>query len=238
MSQEMAVFSMRLSLQLASNTGLDIDMSPQQDRSADRLIAGFDRMLRTVAGVTHARRPRPDAPLAEADLSEEERANSAALMRVNHVGEVCAQALYQGQALTARDPQNRAALEKAALEEQDHLAWSAERIRELDGRPSLLNPLWYAGALAIGTASGLLGDRWNLAFLAETEHQVEEHLAAHLEKISPADVRTRAMVDKMRIEEGQHRDTAIALGGAEMPYPAKMVMRLFAKVMTTVSYRL
>lgn len=158
-------------------------------------------------------------------------------MRINHVGEVCAQALYQGQALTARDPAIRVRLEKAAREEQDHLSWSSERIRDLGGRPSLLNPLWYSGALAIGTASGLLGDRWNLAFLAETERQVEEHLGGHLDKISPADVRTLAVVDRMRIEEGQHRDTAIALGGAELPDPVKAVMRLFAKVMTTVSYR-
>jgi len=203
----------------------------------DRAITGFDRALRTIAGSQSSSRPSPANEQRESELTPAERAHSAALMRINHVGEVCAQALYQGQALTARDPAIRSQLEKAAKEEQDHLSWSSERIRDLGGRPSLLNPLWYAGALAIGTASGLLGDRWNLAFLAETEHQVEEHLAGHLGKISPADVRTLAVVDRMRIEEGQHRDTAIALGGAEMPYPAKLFMRLFAKVMTTVSYR-
>ena len=203
----------------------------------DRAITEFDRALRTITGSQSSSRSSPANGQREGELTPAERAHSAALMRINHVGEVCAQALYQGQALTARDPAIRAQLQKAAREEQDHLAWSGERIRDLGGRPSLLNPLWYAGALAMGTASGLLGDRWNLAFLAETEHQVEEHLAGHLGKISPEDARTLAVVDRMRIEEGQHRETALALGGAEMPYPVKVVMRLFAKVMTTVSYR-
>lgn len=204
----------------------------------DRAIGELDRALRTVAGAHSAARPSPAQGLPESELSEPERTHAAALMRVNHVGEVCAQALYQGQALTARDSRTREALERAATEEQDHLSWSAERIRELGGRPSLLNPLWYAGALAVGTASGLLGDRWNLGFLAETERQVEAHLAGHLEKLSPGDARTFAVVDKMRIEEGRHRDTAIALGGAELPYPMKKAMRLLAKVMTTVAYRI
>jgi len=203
----------------------------------DRAINEFDRALRTVSGVHAALRPSPAKALAESELSQAERDHSAALMRVNHVGEVCAQALYQGQALTARDPGNRRALEKAAAEEQDHLAWSADRIHELGGRPSLLNPVWYAGSLAMGVAAGVLGDRWNLAFLAETERQVEEHLAGHLEQLSPADERTRAVVRQMAVEEGQHRNTAIALGAAEMPAPAKGLMRLLAKVMTTVAYR-
>src|SRR6185369_16753234 len=175
----------------------------------DRAITGFDRALRTIAGSQSSSRPSPANEQRESELTPAERAHSAALMRINHVGEVCAQALYQGQALTARDPAIRSQLEQAAKEEQDHLAWSGERIRDLGGRPSLLNPLWYAGALAMGTASGLLGDRWNLAFLAETEHQVEEHLAGHLGKISPEDARTLAVVDRMRIEEGQHRETAL-----------------------------
>ena len=165
------------------------------------------------------------------------RADAAALMRVNHVGEICAQALYQGQALTARDAGARDALEQASREEQDHLAWSAERIRELGGRPSLLNPLWYAGSLAIGAVAGALGDRWNLAFLAETERQVEEHLSGHLSKLPAADGRTRAVVEAMRSDEAKHRDTAIALGAAELPAPAKAAMRLAAKIMTTVAYR-
>ena len=204
----------------------------------DRAIMEFDRTLRTLGGVhSPARRSLADA-LPESELSPAERAHSAALMRVNHVGEVCAQALYQGQALTARDPENRRALEKAAKEEQDHLAWSAERIRELGGRPSLLNPVWYAGALAMGAAAGVLGDRWNLAFLAETERQVEEHLVGHLGQLSPADGRTRALVEQMAVEEGQHRATAMSLGAAEMPAPAKGLMRVLAKVMTAVAYRI
>lgn len=204
----------------------------------DNAISAFDRGLRTLSGVHAARRTSPADSLPEAGLTQGERDHAAALMRVNHVGEVCAQALYQGQALTARDPGNRRALERAALEEQDHLAWSEARIRELGGRPSLLNPLWFAGSLAMGVAAGALGDRWNLAFLAETERQVEEHLAGHLGQLSPADARTRAVVSQMALEEGRHRDTAIALGAAEMPDPARCLMRALAKVMTTVAYRL
>jgi ubiquinone biosynthesis monooxygenase Coq7 len=158
-------------------------------------------------------------------------------MRVNHVGEVCAQALYQGQAITARNASARAELERAAREEEDHLAWSGSRIRELGGRPSLLNPLWYAGSLAMGVAAGALGDKWNLAFLAETERQVEEHLSGHLETLPPADHRTRAVVAAMRADEARHRDTALALGAAEFPQPIRTAMRLAARVMTTVAYR-
>ena len=158
-------------------------------------------------------------------------------MRVNHVGEVCAQALYQGQALTARDPGNRSALEHAALEEQDHLVWSAERIEELGGRASLLNPLWYGGALALGTAAGMCGDRWSLAFLAETEHQVEEHLSGHLQRLRADDRRTRAVIRAMRDDEARHRDSALALGAAELPEPVKLGMRAMAKVMTAIAYR-
>jgi ubiquinone biosynthesis monooxygenase Coq7 len=139
--------------------------------------------------------------------------------------------------MTARDPQARAALEQAAREEQDHLAWSAERIRELDGRTSLLNPLWYAGSFAMGVAAGALGDRWNLAFLAETERQVEEHLSGHLDRLPAEDRRTRAVVEAMRADEARHRDTATRLGAAELPAPVKLAMRLASKVMTTLSYR-
>ena len=176
--------------------------------------------------------------MVEDDLDPSERAHSAALMRVNHVGEVCAQALYQGQALTARALENRQALEKAALEEQDHLVWSAERIEELGGRTSLLNPLWYAGAFALGAAAGALGDRWNLAFLAETERQVEAHLAGHLERLSPEDRKTRSIVEAMRQDEARHRESAIALGAAELPEPVRLGMRAIAKVMTNVAYRI
>jgi len=159
-------------------------------------------------------------------------------MRVNHVGEVCAQALYQGQALTARDPRARATLEQAAKEEEDHLAWSAERIRELHGRPSLLNPLWYAGAFAIGSLAGAIGERWNLGFLAETERQVEQHLSGHLEELPQQDQRTRVLVEAMRRDEAKHRDTAMRLGAAELPAPARLAMRLASRVMTTIAYRI
>jgi ubiquinone biosynthesis monooxygenase Coq7 len=205
--------------------------------SIDRLIGEFDRALRAVAGVAQASRPSPAEGLPEITIGEEERAHAAALMRVNHVGEVCAQALYQGQALTARDPATRQALDGAAREEEDHLAWSAERIRELNGRLSLLNPLWYAGAFAIGAAAGLLGDRWNFAFLAETERQVEEHLARHLEALPLEDERTRAVVEAMRADEARHRQTALGLGAAELPEPVRRAMRLASKVMTSVAYR-
>ncbi len=203
----------------------------------DRLISEFDRALRAIAGIANAARSSPAQEKPEAELDAKDRAHAAALMRVNHVGEICAQALYQGQALTARDAHARAALEQAAQEEQDHLAWSAERIRELGGRPSLLNPLWYAGSLAIGAFAGALGDRWNLAFLAETERQVEEHLAGHLEVLHPDDLRTRELVAAMRADEARHRETALGLGAAELPEPVKLAMRLASKLMTAVSYR-
>jgi 3-demethoxyubiquinol 3-hydroxylase len=203
----------------------------------DRLILEFDRALRAVAGVVQASRPSPAQQVPETPVGDEQRVHAAALMRVNHVGEVCAQALYQGQALTARQPAAREALERAAREEEDHLAWSAERIRELGGRPSLLNPLWYAGSFAIGALAGALGDKWNLAFLAETERQVEEHLSGHLESLPQEDQRTRAVVEAMRADEARHRASAVELGAAELPEPVRRAMRLASKVMTTVAYR-
>jgi ubiquinone biosynthesis monooxygenase Coq7 len=203
----------------------------------DGFIAEFDRALRAIAGVVQASRPYPAEVVPENPVGEDERAHAAALMRVNHVGEVCAQALYQGQALTARDPAARRALDEAAREEEDHLAWSAERIRELGGRPSLLNPLWYAGSFALGALAGALGDKWNLAFLAETERQVEAHLAGHLEALPRDDTRTRAVVEAMRADEARHRASALELGAAELPEPVKRAMRLASKVMTTVAYR-
>ena len=203
----------------------------------DALILEFDRALRTVAGVHRAERAFPAAGVPEGALDAVARAEAAALMRVNHVGEVCAQALYQGQALTAREPRNRRALAQAALEEQDHLVWSAARIEELGGRTSLLNPLWYGGALALGAVAGALGDRWSLAFLAETECQVEEHLAGHLERLPAEDRRTRAVVGAMRDDEARHRGSAISLGAAELPGPVKQCMRAMAKVMTTIAFR-
>jgi ubiquinone biosynthesis monooxygenase Coq7 len=205
--------------------------------AVDPLIAEFDRALRAVAGVHHAERPNPSAGLPEAELSAESRDEAAALMRVNHVGEVCAQALYQGQALTARNAETRESLREAAQEEADHLAWSADRVRELGGRLSLLNPVWYAGSLALGIGAGLLGDRWNLAFLAETERQVEAHLQGHLQRLAAEDERTRAIVETMRDDEARHRETALGLGAAELPSAVRLAMRGMAKVMTTLAYR-
>jgi 3-demethoxyubiquinol 3-hydroxylase len=204
---------------------------------ADTLIAVFDSGLRACALVTRAQRPSPAGRIAEGDLIAGARREAAALMRVNHAGEVCAQALYAGQALTARSERVRSAMAEAAREEEDHLAWSAQRIRELGGRPSLLNPLWYAGSLAIGAAAGALGDRWNLAFLAETERQVEQHLDGHLSRLPVADARTRAVVEAMRADEARHRQTALGLGAAQLPAPVELAMRMASKVMTTVSHR-
>jgi len=205
--------------------------------SIDALIGGFDRALRTVAGVTSGKRERPDIGLSEADMSPTDRAHAAALMRVNHVGEVCAQALYQGQSLTARGAGISASLRAAADEEADHLAWCAGRIRELGGSPSLLNPAWYAGALALGAIAGAAGDRWNLAFLAETEQQVERHLESHLARLPEGDAKSRAIVSQMRDDEARHRRTALDLGAAELPAALKTAMQVAARAMTTLSYR-
>lgn len=202
----------------------------------DSLIAEFDRALRTVAGEPPSQRASPADVVAEAPLDESLRRRAAALMRVNHCGEVCAQALYQGQALASGDSGIQAALRRAASEEVDHLAWSAQRIRELGGRTSLLNPLWYAGALVLGLAAGKLGDRWNLGFLAETERQVEDHLQGHLERLGERDAKTRAVIEVMQREEAGHRRTAETLGARELPWPVGQGMRWAAKVMTTASY--
>ena len=203
----------------------------------DRLIAGLDAALRTVSGVHRARRVSPAEGIADSAPDADQRPHAAALMRVNHAGEVCAQALYLGQALTARDSRNRASLEQAAREEEDHLAWSAARVHELGGHLSLLNPLWYAGSLVIGAVAGALGDRWSLAFLAETERQVEAHLTGHLAELSPEDGRSRAVIEAMRADEAMHRESAIALGAADLPEPVKLGMRAMARVMTTIAHR-
>jgi ubiquinone biosynthesis monooxygenase Coq7 len=203
----------------------------------DRALMELDKALRTLWAPARAARQNPAAAIADGALSEAQKRHSAALMRVNHAGEVCAQALYAGQSLTARSATARRALEQAAREEEDHLAWSAQRISELGGSTSLLNPLWYAGSLAIGAVAGALGDRWNLGFLAETEGQVEKHLEGHLRRMSPGDARTRAVVEAMRADEARHRASANALGAAKLPAPIKSAMRLASKLMTTASYR-
>ncbi|SFN39020.1 ubiquinone biosynthesis monooxygenase Coq7 [Formivibrio citricus] len=205
--------------------------------SFDDLIVGFDTALRTLAAKPVSQRPHPDAGMEDTELSEEEKAHAAGLMRVNHSGEVCAQALYQGQALTARDPAARDALRQAAREEVEHLAWTERRVHELGGRTSLLNPLWYAGSLALGVVAGLAGDKWNLGFLAETEEQVGAHLQLHLQGLPEHDAKSRAIVEQMYRDEMQHACLAKELGGAELPFPLQVLMRNASKVMTSTSYR-
>jgi ubiquinone biosynthesis monooxygenase Coq7 len=206
--------------------------------SPDQLISEFDRALRTVLAPARSVRPVPGSALPEADLDAGQKRHVAGLMRVNHCGEICAQALYQGQALTSRDPAIREALRGAADEETEHLAWTEQRIAELGGRKSLLNPLWYLGSLTLGLAAGALGDKWNLGFLAETERQVEAHLDGHLLSLPDGDGRSRAIVDQMRLDEIQHAETAIQYGAAELPSAVKKAMKMAAKVMTGAAYRI
>ena len=201
------------------------------------LIAGFDRALRTLSGVATSARPRPGEDLPDAQLAPEAKRHAAGLMRVNHTGEICAQALYAGQALVSRDPELRAKFAQAAREEEDHLAWTASRLAELSDRPSLLNPLWYAGSFAIGVAAGLAGDRTNASFVVETERQVEEHLTGHVERLPDEDAKSRAIVEQMRDDEAQHGAMALAAGGSPLPYPVRVAMRAAADVMRAVAYR-
>lgn len=202
----------------------------------DHMIVEFDKGLRTLFSQAHSARPHPDADVAEASMGEAERNQAVALMRVNHSGEICAQALYQGQALTARDPAVQQTLQRAAQEETEHLAWTARRVHELGGHLSLLNPFWYSGSLAIGAIAGLLGDKWNLGFLAETERQVGNHLQSHLDQLPLQDEKSRAIVAQMYADEVAHADMATTLGGAELPAPVQLAMKLNSKVMTSTSY--
>lgn len=201
------------------------------------LIVGFDRALRTLAGTAQASRPVPGAMLPEGELSPDERRHAAGLMRVNHTGEVCAQALYSAQALVTRDPDIGARFALAAREEEDHLAWTQQRLDELSSRPSLFNPLWYAGSFAIGALAGLAGDRVNLGFVVETERQVEEHLNSHLDRLPPQDERSRAIVGAMREDEARHADMAEAAGALPLPRPVRDLMHAAAGVMKAVAYR-
>ena len=203
----------------------------------DQLIIGFDKALRTVFANAHTVRPVPGDAQPEAELSDEERRNAAALMRVNHCGEICAQALYQGQALMSKDEGIKRALEGAAHEETEHLAWTERRIAELGGRKSLLNPLWYGSSLAIGMIAARFGDGVNLGFLAETERQVEAHLKSHLERLPAQDLRSREIVAQMKVDEVAHAETALELGAVELPAPVKAAMKATSKVMTGVAYR-
>ncbi|MDO8419004.1 MAG: 2-polyprenyl-3-methyl-6-methoxy-1,4-benzoquinone monooxygenase [Rubrivivax sp.] len=204
----------------------------------DRLLVSVDNALRTVSGAVHAARPNPAGRLPDADLGAEERRLAGALMRVNHVGEVCAQALYQAQALTAGTDALQQEMAQAAREETDHLAWTQQRLAELGDRVSLLNPLWYAGAFGIGLLAGRLGDRVSLGFVVETERQVEAHLAGHLSRLPESDTRSRAIVEAMKDDERRHADHALAAGGMELPAPVRWLMRGAAKVMTVTAHRI
>ena len=202
----------------------------------DNLIAGFDKALRVIAGVATATRPNPGAHCADATLSPAEQRRSAGLMRVNHVGEVCAQALYDAQARFAGTDALRIQFEQAGRQEEDHLAWTAERLAELGSRPSLLNPLWYAGAYAMGALAARLGDARSLGFVVETERQVEAHLEGHLMALPVHDVKSRAIVEQMCQDEAAHGAAARALGAAELPAPTRTAMMAVSKVMTVTAY--
>lgn len=204
----------------------------------DRLVVSLDRSLRALFGSYAAGRSTPSAPDAGATLSEDERRLSGALMRVNHVGEICAQALYQSQALVCKDEKLRRHFEHAAQEEIDHLAWTRDRLQQLNSHTSYLNPLWYGGAFALGTLAGLAGDRLSLGFVVETERQVEQHLASHLDRLPEADTASRAVVQQMKVDEARHADEAEAAGALKLPAPVKGLMRLAARVMTGTAHYL
>lgn len=203
----------------------------------DQFIVQSDHALRTIFGKpTITERENPSKDIDDNPLSETERKLSASLMRVNHSGEVSAQALYQGQALTARLDEVRQSMERAAEEENDHLVWTEQRLAELASNKSILNPIWYGGSFAIGAIAGLLGDKWSLGFVAETEHQVIHHLENHLQKLPPNDARSEAVLQQMKIDEAHHATLALEGGGAELPWPVKKLMGAMSKVMTTSAY--
>jgi ubiquinone biosynthesis monooxygenase Coq7 len=202
----------------------------------DRLINTFDTALRTVFVEAKARREHPDAAIQGDEITDTQKQKVVKLMRVNHVGEVCAQALYSGQAFTSRNSEIVTALAHAAAEETDHLAWCESRIKALGGRKSLLNPIWYIGSFTIGALAGAIGDKWNLGFLAETEQQVSAHLSSHLAQLPDEDKKTRAIVEQMHIDETQHAQEAVNLGAAELPASIKAAMRVSSKIMTTTAY--
>jgi len=205
----------------------------------DRFIIEFDTALRSVVGGANAGRPTPGVESgANAALDSDQRKHAAGLMRVNHVGEVCAQALYQSQKLVARDSEIKEMLDHSGQEEMDHLAWCETRLKELGSHTSYLNPLWFAGSFAIGLAAGLAGDKWSLGFVAETEKQVENHLASHLKTLPEEDHRSRAIVNQMRLDEIEHGQAALHAGGVTLPEPIQKVMQAMSKVMTTTAYKI
>ncbi|KAB2927098.1 MAG: 2-polyprenyl-3-methyl-6-methoxy-1,4-benzoquinone monooxygenase [Dechloromonas sp.] len=206
--------------------------------SVDLAIVEFDRALRSLFAPARSTRVVPGEAVPEAMLDEAQRGHVVGLMRVNHSGEICAQALYQGQALTCRDSVLSETLRSAAGEEVEHLAWTEQRIAELGGRTSLLNPLWYTGSLSLGLLAGAVGDKWNLGFLAETERQVEAHLDGHLVSLPLADGRSRAIVEQMRLDERGHANMAVELGAVELPLIVRRAMQFAAKIMTAVAYRI
>lgn len=214
-------------------------MSTRTHSLADRCIEHLDDALRTIFGEpVGSGRANPAQGLEETGLSSVERAESAGLMRVNHSGEVCAQALYQGQALTARLDATREQMQQASDEENDHLLWCRQRVHELGGHTSLLNPFWYTGAFAIGAGSGLLGDKWSLGFLAETERQVVKHLDGHLQRIASNDGKSRAILEQMKVDEAKHGNMASDAGGTELPGVIRTLMTLASRVMTATAYRI
>ncbi len=208
-----------------------------QYTAIDNLLINLDQAVRTVFGRPPSTgRPNPADQAWEAELDEVEQQQAARLMRINHTGEVCAQALYQGQALTASRPEVRAQLEQAAMEENDHLNWCEARLEELGSHTSVLNPLFYAGSFLLGALNGRAGDRWNLGFLAETEHQVVQHLQDHLERLPPQDEKSRLILAEMQADEGRHATTALEAGGTPLPLPVRLLMKAAAKVMTQTTY--
>ena len=205
----------------------------------DRIIASVDDALRLSTGEAPApQRENPAGDLAAPELDEQQRRHVAGLMRINHTGEICAQALYAGQAATARNDATRDAMQSAADEEIDHLSWCEDRLKELDSRPSLLNPLWYAGSFAIGAVAGIAGDDWSLGFVKETENQVEAHLQDHLERLPEGDARSQAILDQMKVDEAKHAEMAQDAGARDLPEPIRRAMALTAGIMKTLAYRL
>jgi len=211
-------------------------MDPVSLTRSDRLLAGVDEALRALSSPPRAARPKPVPAQPDGPLAEDERREAGALMRVNHVGEVCAQALYSAQALVTPDPELRRRFARAAAEETDHLAWTAERLEELGARQSLLNPLWYLGAFGIGLVAGRLGDKASLGFMVETERQVERHLESHLDRLPAGDQASRAIVAQMKSDEAGHAIAAERAGGTPLPWPARLAMRLAGRVMTRTAH--